>query len=82
MGTSAWFGLTLVAIGVITALRASKVAKDAEERLQSGEDRYFEERRELEAYPRQRDPVRIRRGGWFMIAAGIVLIALDALVIS
>lgn len=50
--------------------------------MRSGEDSYFEERREIEAYPQLRDPARIRRGGWFMMGSGVVLLLLDVLVIS
>tara|TARA_B100000678_G_C18119235_1_gene465937 strand:+ start:147 stop:395 length:249 start_codon:yes stop_codon:yes gene_type:complete len=82
MGTSGWFSIALIAIGAFTVLRAARSAAEAEARMRSGEDRYFEERRALEAYPQQRDPAKIRRGGWFMIAAGFGLMMLDVLIVS
>ena len=82
MGTSGWFAIALIALGVITIFRAGKYARDAERRLQSGEDRFFEERREIRAYAQHRDPARIRRGGWAIIASGLVLLALDFFVVS
>lgn len=82
MGTAGWFSIALVAIGAFTVLRAARSAGEAQARMRSGEDSYFEERREIEAYPQLRDPARIRRGGWFMMGSGVVLLLLDVLVIS
>ena len=82
MGTAGWFSIPLIALGAFTVLRAARLAAEAEARLRSGEDRYFEERRELEAYPQQRDPAKIRRVGWSMMAAGVVVTMLDMLIVS
>ncbi|MEL7729271.1 hypothetical protein AAG612_07030 [Citromicrobium bathyomarinum] len=82
MGTSGWFGIALILMGAFTVFTAAKSARDAQQRLQSGKDRYFEERRELEAYPQLRNPSKIKRGGWFVMASGVVLVTLDVFVVS
>jgi hypothetical protein len=73
------FGVVLVLEGAFTIITARRRAVDAQRRMQSGEDHYFEERRELAAYPQLRDTRFIRWSGWLTLACGVLLIALEIL---
>lgn len=70
-------GLGLFILGATIVLGAEKRAADARRRMRSGEDTYFEEQRELEAYPLLRSPKMMRNLGWGVIAVAIFVLAID-----
>ena len=63
--------------GVATFLTADRQRKHVEHRMVDGDDRYFEEQRTYQTYPRLRNPVVIRRWGVFIMVGAIVLAGLN-----
>lgn len=67
--------LTVIPLGVLALLRPALFTSGYERRLhelRSGaEERYFEERRQLEAYPIFRNRPRVRLFGTFLLLLGI-----------
>ena len=72
-------GVLLLIGGAIMIVTAERQAQKARDRMRSGKDTYFEERRELAAYPQLHKASAIRRSGWMMIACSIVVIGLQVL---
>ena len=71
------FGIILVLAGAFTIITARSRAMDARRRMHIGEDRFFEERRALAAYPQLRDMSFFRWSGWLTLICGVLLIAKD-----
>jgi|TARA_R100000049_G_C1950848_1_gene98539 hypothetical protein len=69
------FGVALVLVGAFTIVTARRRAMDAQRRMHIGEDRYFEERRALAAYPQLRDMKFFRWSGWLTLISGLLLLA-------
>jgi hypothetical protein len=58
-------------------LRPERQARRVKARMESGEDRFFEERRAYRAYPSLREPRRIRIAGGVGTVLGLILCAME-----
>ena len=67
-------GIVLVLIGIYTMVTAKRKEATTRKTLERGNDHYFEQRRELSAYPVHRSATTIRRIGALMIGSGVLLI--------
>lgn len=62
--------------GVLLVVTAGARARHATARMSAGDDHHFEERRYYQSYPSLRDPVRLRRRGYMIMALAVSLFAL------
>ncbi|HEX8191611.1 MAG TPA: hypothetical protein VF552_01800 [Allosphingosinicella sp.] len=67
--------MTIFSFGLF--LRPEREAQRVKARMESGEDRFFEERRAYRAYPSLRVPRRIRIGGAVGTLLGIALCVME-----
>ena len=72
-----WLPAFLMIGGVLMVATAERQAEKARRKIQSEKDSYFEERRELAAYPSLHKASAIKRSGWMMIACSIVVTAIQ-----
>ena len=63
-------------LGLWRVIRAGSEAEAIEARIRAGDDRFHEEQRSYAAYPSQHNVASIRRRGWLMVVASLVMIVL------
>lgn len=71
------FGILIIFSGLGPLFRAQHIIKAVDQRIEQGDDRYFEEQRSYRAYPPIRNPNLIRLGGAALVAMGLTICALD-----
>ena len=72
-----WLPALLLLGGVLMVATAERQARNAQRKIESEKDSYFEERRELAAYPSLHKASAIRRSGWMMIICSITVTAIQ-----
>ena len=70
-------GIMSIVLGALSFFWAEREARQIADRMDRGDDRFFEEQRAYRAYPFLRDPKHYRRVGVVLVIGGILICVLS-----